>query len=168
MPKKIRTASRTKGGAVGRKTIASGENEALEEKVEFVADLLAGRRSNQKIYKACAEKFGISSRQTDTYIAEVRRRWQLERDTTTIMQAKERIIRSLLRVAEKAEERIAYGENGDPRHNPDWWLVRQVELDIAKLEGIIERAQPNDRDIDAARKRWEQEHLGRESLSGDN
>ncbi len=168
MPKKIRTTSKSRGGAVGRKTIASGENEALEEKVEFVADLLAGRRSNQKIYKACAEKFGISSRQTDTYIAEVRRRWQLERDTTTIAQAKERIIRSLLRVAEKAEERIAYGENGDPRHNPDWWLVRQVELDIAKIEGIADGAAPSDGDIDTIISEVAAERKARNNQAGDS
>ena len=95
--KRRKSSARTGGG---RKSIASEESEVLEERVEFVADLLAGRRSPYKIQKACAEKFGISGRQAERYIAEVRRRWQLERDTTTIAQEKERIIRALQRVAE--------------------------------------------------------------------
>lgn len=167
MPKKSRYKSSCKGG-LGKKTISSGESEKLEEIVEFVADLLAGRRSTNKIWKACADKFGIGSRQTDRYIAEVRRRWQLERDTTTIAQAKERIIRSLLRVAEKAEERIAYSENGDPRHNPDWWLVRQVELDIAKIEGIADGAAPSDGDIDTIISEVAAERKARNNQAGDS
>lgn len=148
MPKKSHKGASGRGGKLGRKSIASGENPVLEERVEFVADLVAGRRSTYKICQACAERFGLSERQTKEYIAEVKRRWQLERDKTTIAQKKEEILRSLRRVAEKAEERITYGEDGQPRENPDWWLVRQIELDIAKIEGLAEGSAPTDGDLD--------------------
>lgn len=122
----------------GRKSLASGEDPIFEERIEYVAGLIAKCCQRGEIVRICKRKYGSSPRSSDRYIAEVRRRWRVEHDSSTLPEKRDLLIQRLMAIARGAEARNTNGENGPPRPNPDLWLMRQIAIDIAKIEGVYE------------------------------
>lgn len=88
-----------KGGSAKDRTRGA----ALEQRLDFVEELIVRACSAREVKKACAEKWRVSPRQSEEYIAKVHARWAEERDEGRAG-AKDRQRRRVLRVIRRADE----------------------------------------------------------------
>jgi hypothetical protein len=92
-------AGGNKGGAAKPKTRGA----ALDDRLDFVEELLVRACTSKEIKAACAQKWRISPRQAEDYVAKVHDRWSEERDEGRAG-AKERQRRRVMRVIRRADE----------------------------------------------------------------
>lgn len=132
-----------------------------------MADLYAEFKTTKQIHAACAEEgWGLSERQIFEYIAEVRRRWKEENSLPDITEKKAESINRLQAIYQKAAARVSYTETGDSYSNPDLWLMRQILLDILKIEGVLDHKDSSNGDLDAILDRLAQERAARGDSPG--
>lgn len=136
MPKKAPKSAMTPRGKRGRKSIISGDDPVLEERCNFIAGEIAKFKSRAQILHACKEMgWELCDRQIGEYIAAVRKRWREENSGVILAEKKVEIVQQLRHIYHEAAKRQACTAMGDLYDSPDLWLMRQVILDIAKLEG---------------------------------
>ena len=67
------------GGDKGGSKKSRAKGVVLDERLDFVEELLVRACSSKEIRQACAQKWRISPRQADEYSAKVKARWAVER-----------------------------------------------------------------------------------------
>ena len=149
MKKKPKNRPKKEGGP-GRPGISDGTDPLFEARLAFISDLQAGFKKRKQILEACRAKgWEIGDSQIDQYIAEVRRRWKAENSLPDILEKKAEAIHRLQAMFQKAEQRVSYSEKGVEYPNPDLWLMRQILLDILKIEGVLDHKDSSNGDLDA-------------------
>lgn len=140
MSKKIQKQTKPKGGKRGRKSIESKDDPVIEGRLDFVAKLLSQLKPRRKILEECKnEGWGIDDRQIDKYCEIVRSRWKEENKTVDYDARKAEYFEVLKDIYQKASEKKSRTELGCEYENPDHWLMRQIIMDLMKVEGLIER-----------------------------
>jgi hypothetical protein len=131
-------------GQTGKRLPQAARRDALD----VTAELLARRVSNAKIKKALAQRFGVSPRTGDRYIAEVLKEWSDEDDErqsyrrTQARRSLEGIIESSL----LGDERwVGKDDQGRPvyRRLPDRKAAVAASRLLARIDGILDSDERN-------------------------
>lgn len=166
--KKPRNRPKKEGGP-GRPSLSDGTDPLFEGRLSFIAELQAGFKKRRQILEACrARGWEIGDSQIDQYIAEVRRRWKSENNLPDIMEKKAEAIHRLQAMFQKAEHRVSYTDKGSEYPNPDLWLMRQILLDILKIEGVSEHKESANGELEAILDRLAEERKNSPDSEGGN
>jgi hypothetical protein len=115
----------------------------MEERVRFAEDSMSTGKDPRQAARAVRERFGITRRQANAYVAHVLRRWSRDGQDEPRESKRERIRAQLQKIVEMAFERTQHVRSGRDGLKevaaPDLRAAARALQVLAALEGLVDR-----------------------------